>query len=402
MKRFRKYFKPFFIIFILLISLFTIFLFTTEHGYKLRVVAAQVILSSQHRGLAKATFLPQEELDNILKNINNPNYINSHNTSLTGDILRSINAGVAYKDTDARLKDLYERMVEERIMKEALNSQNIDRLKEIEEQREKRELEKGKLIIHVDDIKGKESDHFYEGKLMTISNPSNVYLASSKGEQVNKQFGEQIDIIARRENAIGAINASGFLDANGVGNGGSPIGIVIENGKITNTPGGNSAKTYVAGLTEEGLLVTGHYNANELIDLKVKYAAGFKPQLIVNGEKMITSGNGGWGYGPRTAIGQKEDGSILFLVIDGRQTHSIGASIKDIQDILYEEGAVNAMAMDGGSSSILNFQGSNVTSPSSVGGIPRYIPNAWVVSPQSEQEVEIYRNGKMIESYIEN
>ena len=34
---------------------------------------------------------------------------------------------------------------------------------------------------------------------------------------------------------------------------------------------------------------------------------------------MITHGDGGWGVGPRTAIGQRKDGTVLFLVIDGRQ-----------------------------------------------------------------------------------
>ena len=51
---------------------------------------------------------------------------------------------------------------------------------------------------------------------------------------------------------------------------------------------------------------------------------------------MITN-DGGWGYGPRSIMAQKKDGSIMFFVIDGRQTHSIGASLRDCQDILYEK-----------------------------------------------------------------
>ena len=114
---------------------------------------------------------------------------------------------------------------------------------------------------------------------------------------------------------------------------------------------------------------------------------------------MIKDGNGGWGYGPRTAIGQKADGSILLLVIDGRQTHSIGASMKEVQDLLYDRGAVNAMAMDGGSSAIMYFNGKNITTPSSANNIPRYIPNAWLVQPFANQEVEIYENDKLIKNY---
>lgn len=40
----------------------------------------------------------------------------------------------------------------------------------------------------------------------------------------------------------------------------------------------------------------------------------FGPPLIVDGQKMITDGDGGWGIGPRTAIGQKKDGTVIFLV----------------------------------------------------------------------------------------
>ena len=42
---------------------------------------------------------------------------------------------------------------------------------------------------------------------------------------------------------------------------------------------------------------------------------------------MITNGDGGWGVGPRTAIGQRKDGTVLLLVIDGRQPgYSVGAT----------------------------------------------------------------------------
>lgn len=53
---------------------------------------------------------------------------------------------------------------------------------------------------------------------------------------------------------------------------------------------------------------------------------------------------------PRTAIGQKRDGTILLLVIDGRQSGGIlGATLLDVQNILYSQGAWNAANLDGGS-----------------------------------------------------
>ena len=59
---------------------------------------------------------------------------------------------------------------------------------------------------------------------------------------------------------------------------------------------------------------------------------------------------------PRTAIGQRADGSILLLCIDGRQAHSLGASYKDLSDIFVEYGAVNASNLDGGSSSLMVYE----------------------------------------------
>ena len=95
---------------------------------------------------------------------------------------------------------------------------------------------------------------------------------------------------------------------------------------------------------------------------------------------MITEGDGGWGSAPRSIMAQKEDGTIMFLVIDGRQTHSIGATLKECQDILYEKGAINAMAMDGGSSATLYLGGKVINSPSTLSHEDRYLPNAWVVT----------------------
>ena len=84
---------------------------------------------------------------------------------------------------------------------------------------------------------------------------------------------------------------------------------------------------------------------------------------------MITEGDGGWGVGPRTAIGQKKDGTVLFLVIDGRQPgYSIGATLRDVQDILFEKGCYIAANLDGGSSSTLYLNGKVVNKPADLLG----------------------------------
>ena len=39
------------------------------------------------------------------------------------------------------------------------------------------------------------------------------------------------------------------------------------------------------------------------------------------------------------------------------QLHSIGATIKEVQDIMIAEGCVNAANLDGGSSSVMYYEG---------------------------------------------
>ncbi|CAM3439445.1 phosphodiester glycosidase family protein [Paenibacillus lupini] len=318
-----------------------IFMFFTDHGYRLRAMAAESILSSQHRQWAKYTFLPQSELDAMLENINNPNYINS-----------------------------------------ASGKDDLDSLVDVKSEKD--------LYVHVESIESYTNPtHYYKGKIITISNPNRVKLVSSQ----LSDHGEQIFTIAKRAKALAAINASGFVDLNGHGNGGASTGVVIENGEIKS--GNKNKQEFVAGITKDGVMITGKYSANELVKLGVQSAAGFKPQLIVNGQKMV-EGDGGWGWGPRTAIGQKADGSIIFVVIDGRQTRSVGASIKEVQDLLYERGAINAMCMDGGSSSSMYFNGDNITIPSSKNNIPRYLPNIWALVPESGDDLHVDVDGKEV------
>lgn len=354
MKQKMKYLTFFFLTFLLTYGSVMLFvMFKTDLGHNARLTAAEIILSSQHRHWAKYTFLPQKELDAILHLIQNPNYVNSHPETITPTSSEET-ANATAEQAEQRNEDL------------------IIKLETIE--------------------KFYSSGYFYKGKVLEISNPSNVKLVSSS----QSDHGEQIFIIAKKAGAIAATNASGFVDANGRGNGGSATGVVIEGGSIRNKNAGPDEKHFVAAITTAGELFTGKYSANELLQLGVQSAAGFKPQLLADGQKMV-EGEGGWGIGPRTAIGQKEDGTIVMVVIDGRQpSRSIGATLKEVQDIMYERGVVDAMAMDGGSSSSMYFNGENITIPSSRNNVPRYLPNIWAVVPNEGQRVEVYEDGELI------
>ncbi|EOO27513.1 hypothetical protein IIU_05894 [Bacillus cereus VD133] len=84
-------------------------------------------------------------------------------------------------------------------------------------------------------------------------------------------------------------------------------------------------------------------------------------------------------------------------MIDGRQySYSVGATLRECQDFLYEKGAINAMAMDGGSSAVLYAMGDIVNKPCGKNGNKggRYLPDAWVVTANKGQDVKVTIDGK--------
>lgn len=217
----------------------------------------------------------------------------------------------------------------------------------------------------------------FTGFLLEIPNPKRIKVATAENMD---EKGDTTSGIAKRHNAVAAINAGGFYDANGTGTGRSPYGFIIHDGKFL--LGQDSIDDEVnefVGFNADGNLIVGNYSKGELKKMDITEGITFGPPLIVNGEKMIHNGDGGWGVGPRTAIGQKKDGTVLFLVIDGRQPgYSIGATLRDLQNILYEEGAVVAANLDGGSSSTLYLNGEVVNKPADLLG-ERMIPTAFIV-----------------------
>ncbi|MDT8900827.1 phosphodiester glycosidase family protein [Anaeroselena agilis] len=215
----------------------------------------------------------------------------------------------------------------------------------------------------------------FKGYLLEVPNPMRVKVATARDIQ---EIGDTVSTIALSHNAIAAINAGGFYDPEGTGTGRLPWGIIIRDGKFL--VGGDIKDSIdVVGLTKSGMLVTGNHTVAEMRAMNVAEAVTFGPSLIINGKKLITKGDGGWGIAPRTAIGQRKDGTLLFLVIDGRQPgYSIGATLLDVQNILFEQGAYTAANLDGGSSATLFYNGKVINKPADMLG-ERMVPTAFIV-----------------------
>ena len=213
----------------------------------------------------------------------------------------------------------------------------------------------------------------FKGYMLIISDPSRVSIATS--DNLGKRGMKVLDIV-KSNNAVAGINAGGFADANGHGTGGTPQGVLIRDGKILHMS--NASSHTIIGFDSNHRLVLGKHSPKEIRNMDLRDAVTFKPFLIINGNPQITSGDGGWGYAPRTAIGQRTDGTVLLLAIDGRQIGSLGASLKNVQDIMLEYGAHNASNLDGGSSTTLVYNNEIINKPSSSAG-PRFVPSAFIV-----------------------
>lgn len=200
----------------------------------------------------------------------------------------------------------------------------------------------------------------YSGYLVAIYDPSKIKVVTSEKLGVE---GEYLIDMAKRKEALVAINGGGFIDENGLGTGAQVEGIVIQDGKILNT------KRYtrnggIIGFTNDNKLYLGRVNsAEEALNLGIRDAVEFGPFLIINGEASKSVGNGGYGLHPRTVIGQRKDGVVLFLVIDGRRIGCMGADMDDLIEIMTRYGAYNAANLDGGNSSALIINNELINHP---------------------------------------
>lgn len=219
------------------------------------------------------------------------------------------------------------------------------------------------------------------GYLVAIYDASKVKVATASNMNSN---GEMLTKIAKDNNAVVAMNASGFYDPGYMGNGGKPHGAVIKDGKLVSNLPRSGVGGGIMGFTQDNKFIMGKMTAEEALAKGVRDAVEFGPFLVVNGEPSFIKGNGGWGTAPRSAIGQRQDGIVLFLVMDGRDyLHGIdGVGMVELTEIMMRYGAYNAANLDGGTSCGLVINGELTNKPVNGSGkkTTRAIPNAWIVT----------------------
>ena len=211
----------------------------------------------------------------------------------------------------------------------------------------------------------------YVAKLAQISDPGRVVLAQTDQKGTR---GKLICDYLSDENAILGVNASGFLDYEGHGLGGQVIGrSLVEN----DFWGDYIPSQYTMGFTKNDRFIAGDISDWAAYDLRC--AIQSKPVIIKDGKDLM-DGSGGWGLQPRTIIAQRADGAVMFLVVDGRKPgYSLGATMGECAELLLEYGAETAAACDGGSSSVMAWDGEIINKPSTPMKTGRYLPNAFLV-----------------------
>ena len=237
----------------------------------------------------------------------------------------------------------------------------------------------------------------YNAHIMIVRDPSKVYLGTSTENFSTSIPGTRIDDQIETDGAIAGVNAGAFFD-NGTSDpsvGSVPEGLVYSKGACKWTTGSppNGIKGF-AGFNKDNILVVAQDNLSkaQAEELNIRDGCCFGPVLIMNGEINQEAYNSNSGWNPRTAVGQRKDGAVVFVCIDGRQAGSMGGTYKDVIDIMIEYGVVNACNMDGGSSSIMVYRDTYglfgeagtvqvINSYSLLQERPRKMPTFWMVAP---------------------
>ncbi len=210
----------------------------------------------------------------------------------------------------------------------------------------------------------------YSGFITVIYYPERLSLVMAQ-----KPWGDTITEFASRTGARIATNAGGAkLYSNG--NLYTKDNVIVDGKAIKN----NKKAAQIIGMSWEGKLMLVSETADQAIAEGMKWGVQFGPFLILNGKSTQFSGNGGFGIHPRTAIGQRQDGIVLLLTIDGRGANgSNGISLPDLTAIFERYYCYNAANLDGGGSTMLAVEGKLHNNPTGWGySGERYVYNAIV------------------------
>ncbi len=278
-----------------------------------------------------------------------------------------------------------------------MHQENEDRVSALdtEEEEEVENLDPDGDGIELHEISGPT----FHGFLMIVYDPSRV-ICGTIPEYSQEGGGMTLETLINRYGGVAGINGGRYEDESGLGLGGFPVGLVFsqgtlrhvgyplildeETGEYIENPEPEEVPFTFCGFNRNNVLVVGTMTPEYAQSIGIRDGVSFGPALVINGEPAAYTGAGG-GLNPRSAIGQRADGAVIFLCIEGRKTTSMGASLADLIDIMLEYGAVNAYNLDGGMSSSMFYNGEEIVDNANIRA-DRAIPTAWIILPQREED----------------
>ena len=210
----------------------------------------------------------------------------------------------------------------------------------------------------------------YTAYITVVYDPSRVHVVSASNLSSG---GQRVTEIAKKHKALVAINGGAFKIRNHAL---IPRAIYMQDGKVLFDSGDREK---LIAFNKDNILVLSKMNSKEAKAQGIRDAVWFKPYLIVNGVPSTFKGDGGYGNRPRTAIGQRQDGIVLFVTVDGK-TGLNGTTMKELTKIFVRYKAYNAANLDGGGSSTLVINGKLINDPTGwKQSSARHVANAWIV-----------------------
>ena len=219
----------------------------------------------------------------------------------------------------------------------------------------------------------------WKGVIAVVDDPTRLFVGSIPFFS-SEGYGMYLDDLMERYNAVLGLNGGGFDDTAGQGRGAAPIGVIITDGKLW--LGGEWGSYDVCAFDEAGKLYVGRHIAKDLLEAGVHSAVSFGPALVIDGAiQEFNTVN----WEPRSAVGQRADGKILLVALEGRAVAAQGADMQTLAEVMVQYGAVNATNLDGGASSSLLYKGELMHTCNAIAGL-RLIPNGILVRASGEGE----------------
>lgn len=256
---------------------------------------------------------------------------------------------VLSKDTVQEIINKSEEVVQDEISIDDYNSENGDSGGKTED-----EWANAKDGVIFETVNGST----YKAYVLLVKDPTRVFVGTSTDDFSNATAGVNIFKAAERYGALACINGGEFLDNGGHGSGYAPLGLTFSKGECVFDDG--SVKTFMGFTNDNVLIVRESMTAAEAKELGIRDAVSFQngnTLIEKNGDKLVMYyADGNTGTSQRSAIGQREDGTVIMIVTDGRTASSPGATHNDMIDLMVSYGAVSAGMLDGGSSAMMYYR----------------------------------------------